>query len=73
MTLQLEMKLNNSAFTDIPEAESESETHVSGNEIARILRVLAKKVETSGTLTAGEIYILRDINGNRVGQATVEE
>ena len=41
-------------------------------EARRLLAELSKKIYTeSQQLTAGDVFILRDINGNRVGVADV--
>lgn len=49
------MKTDNAAFDPNPEME-----------VVRILRTVADKIEATGL---GEDIVLRDINGNRVGQA----
>jgi hypothetical protein len=43
-----------------------------GYEVARILRELADRVEES-ELRNGDLLRLRDVNGNRVGYATLAE
>lgn len=43
-----------------------------GYEIARILRDLADKIEENG-LVEGVVQRIRDINGNRVGYAVLQE
>lgn len=40
-------------------------------EASRVLRDLADKVRTKHDLEAGDTFILRDINGNRIGVADV--
>ena len=50
--IQIEIRTENAAFDGQPELE-----------IARILRLLADKIESTGL----EDYSLRDINGNTVG------
>lgn len=61
MKLTLEIKMDNAAFDDSPGAEA-----------ARILRYAADMVDLQeGGLGVREI--LRDINGNRVGDFTIEE
>lgn len=54
--------LDNAAFDDTPESE-----------VARILRKLTKDIENDGPFADGDVYVLRDVNGNRVGQAMFEE
>ena len=54
--LRLSMELVNDAFADD-----------AANEVARILRVLAQRIEQEGL--HNEPMRLRDINGNTVGQA----
>lgn len=41
-----------------------------GFEVARILRKLADKLETDGV--PGDEYPLHDVNGNRVGECTIQ-
>lgn len=52
-----EIKSNNAAFTDAP-----------GDELARILRALADRIESG----AEGHFVLRDVNGNKVGEAFVD-
>ena len=42
-----------------------------GSEVARILRTLADRYENDGLWD--QTHTLRDINGNRVGKATIAE
>lgn len=53
--LNIVMNLGNAAFEDDP------------GEVARILRDLADKVENG--VSEGDEFVLRDINGNKVGKA----
>ena len=57
-TFKLTLEMNNAAFVDSGEA----------NELARILRELADRIEQDG-LDSGEPIRLRDVNGNTVGSA----
>lgn len=54
---RLSIRMNNSAFEN-----------VNGQELARILRALADKIEEDN-LDNGDTISLHDINGNRVGTA----
>lgn len=45
------------------------EAEKGGRELVRILRKLADRIESTGELEHG----LMDINGNRVGELTIEE
>ena len=56
--LRLSMELVNDAFADD-----------AASEVARILRVLAERIEQEGL--HNEPVRLRDINGNTVGQALI--
>lgn len=56
--LRLSMELVNDAFADD-----------AASEVARILRVLAQRIEQEGLHS--EPMRLRDVNGNTVGQALV--
>ncbi len=40
-------------------------------ELARILRDLAKKIENNGGVVSGDEWVIRDVNGNSVGEFTV--
>ena len=40
------------------------------SEVARILKALAERIEREGA-KAGQEFVLRDLNGNKVGTATV--
>jgi hypothetical protein len=55
--LSIDMKLDNAAFDEDPAPE-----------IVRILRQLADRIESRGI---DDEILLRDINGNRVGQAVI--
>jgi len=57
----LRIETGNSAFEPDPSPE-----------VARILRELAKSIETNG-LDVGTRVRLMDVNGNTVGHATLEE
>jgi len=57
--LKIEMSLANSAFCE-----------TNGDEIARILRVLADKAE--GCQLDGVCFNLRDINGNTIGTCEID-
>ena len=59
MKYTITITCDNAAFEDDP-----------GAEVARILRELAKRCEYEGHAAPA---ILRDTNGNKVGQAEVEE
>ncbi len=61
-TLKLSIETSNSAFQD----------EGTEYELARILEALAKRIQNEGA-TKGQEYVLRDINGNKVGTATFEE
>lgn len=58
--LQIEIVMDNAAFGNDP-----------GHEVARILRVLAKRCEDSPGDAADWTAALRDINGNKVGSVAV--
>ena len=60
-TFNLTIEANNAAFEDAG----------AGNEVARILRELADRLEDS-PLVDGDEYLLRDYNGNTVGKAEVK-
>lgn len=64
MNLSLTIKNSGAAFDDEPRAE-----------VARILRDVADFLDNGGSIPQGEAMILRDINGNRCGEArhTVEK
>lgn len=66
MNLKLSMELDNSAF------ETGNDQTRSGSEIARILRAQADLME-HGNVAVGDVMSLRDANGNRVGNWTVED
>jgi len=55
---QINLNTDNDAFTDPT------------REVARILRALADRLEGA---SPGEDYPLRDINGNKVGQAVFKD
>ena len=61
-TFKLTLEMSNAAFVDAGEA----------NELARILRELADRLEDS-PLVDGDEYRLRDYNGNTVGKAEVKQ
>lgn len=65
MELKLKMEMDNSAF------DQESAAGCNGGEAARILRALADKID-GVALHHEDSYSLRDINGNKVGEAEVE-
>lgn len=54
------VECDNSAFADWP--------HI---ELADILRHLAARIESKGELKPGDDFVLKDSNGNRVGQMDV--
>lgn len=56
MTFKLTIDTTNAAFDDSPEQE-----------VARILRELAKRIEARGLPPARGVDVLRDTNGNMVG------
>ena len=56
---ELKFDMENAAFEEAPELE-----------LARILRDLAARIEVSGAGVPSE-YVIRDVNGNRVGEAYV--
>ena len=58
MEFKLSFNMDNAAFDGNPEVE-----------VARILRKLADNVE----LTQVDNYSLRDANGNKIGQANIQE
>lgn len=58
MKIQIEIETGNAAFDDRPM-----------DEVARILHVLARRLEHDGVLT--DEKKLHDVNGNRVGYARV--
>lgn len=66
MKLKIEIKMDNAAF----EAAEETSRFRNGWEPARILTDLADEIR-DGALESGEIWNLRDINGNHVGQARI--
>lgn len=62
MKLVIEIELGNAAFEDAP-----------GVECARILRELSDTLEHWGPeFSPRQCETLRDVNGNKVGRATVE-
>lgn len=61
MKLEIEIQMDNAAFEDN-----------SGSEAARILRKLADRIDGE-SCTHGDVTPLIDLNGNRVGKATVTE
>jgi len=56
--LRIEIDTGNAAFAESNEAA----------ELARILHLLAERIERNGAPMAGEPVALWDINGNRVGE-----
>lgn len=56
MSVRIHFHTDNDAFSDHPEQET-----------ARILRILAQKVESGGLPGKGGCYGAYDSNGNRVG------
>lgn len=58
MMLTVTLQTNTAAFKDCPECET-----------ARILRVLAAKIEMQGLPEGAESFSLLDVNGNKVGSA----
>lgn len=60
MDLKIIINLDNAAFGD----------GNTGNEAGRILQGLANRM-IGRELDAGDGYILKDVNGNRVGEAVV--
>lgn len=68
MTLKIEIEMDNAAF----ESGEDRPEYVDASEPARILQKLI--VGWKGTeLQHGDNWTLRDINGNKVGQAEVVE
>lgn len=65
MTLKLTIKMDNAAFED------EDIAGQRGFEAARILHKAADKLGDSELDSAGVLFSLLDINGNRVGEARV--
>lgn len=61
MKLTIEINMDNAAFEDC-----------SGTECARILRKLALRIE-GDNCRPGDVTPCMDINGNKVGNATVED
>jgi len=61
MKITLEIKTDNAAFEEC-----------AGNEVARILRVLADKVERWPGINEFKLSVM-DINGNKVGFLQAEE
>ena len=59
--LKIEMCLENEAFIENR-----------GGELARILKGLSAKMYTGNT-TAGQVYPLYDLYGNRIGHATFKD
>jgi hypothetical protein len=62
MTFAFVLNLDNDAFADAPEIE-----------IARLLRDAAGRVEGGFFGQEGRVHLLKDINGNNVGQFTQVE
>ena len=62
MKVQIIIKTDNAAFEDDPTAE-----------VARILRELAKRIDSHPHFSPGIQLRLRDFNGNEVGYCTVTE
>ena len=60
MKISIKITADNAAFEDYPAAE-----------VMRILRELADHVNRRGGLSPGDSLVLRDINGNRVGEMRV--
>jgi len=61
MKAQITINMDNAAFEDTPEIE-----------LGRILEKLSRSVQ-SQPLSVGNSILLRDVNGNRVGELTIEE
>lgn len=64
MQFQLTIKCDNAAFYDMDGNPCQ------GYEVAKILKDLAKKLESFDDVSDFE-RVLYDVNGNRVGKATV--
>ena len=62
MKVQIIIKTDNAAFEDDPTAE-----------VARILRELAKRIDSHSRFSPGIQLRLRGFNGNEVGFCTVTE
>jgi hypothetical protein len=67
MKFTLEIDLENAAF------ECHSPKFRNGQQVARILRVLAHKLEAGYHLNTSDIGKLLDGNGNTIGRWTVDE
>lgn len=72
MKLTIDIEMDNAAFEHEDEAGNPVEGYANGTEVARILKELAEKVDDM-PLAAGTKLVIRDINGNSVGSATVTE
>lgn len=56
---KIEINTENAAFDE----------HLPGHEVARILRVLANRIQAEGLPGIGRAYKMADVNGNTVGRA----
>jgi len=71
MTLTITLQMDNAAFRD--DDQPDECNHVRVDEVVRILNKLAKTIEACGLIVDDEDWPLIDINGNKVGRATVTE
>jgi len=62
MTITIKIDANNAAFEDD-----------ASQEVARILRDLAKRIEGHPHFGPGHDQALRDVNGNEVGYLTIHD
>jgi hypothetical protein len=62
MKLTITIDMDNAAFEGGP-----------GEEAARIIRARLRNIETIDANDVGTVFPLMDLNGNRVGQATVTD
>lgn len=68
MKFLLEIRCDNAAFTD---ESGDDEPTIA--EVARILEVAAKRLQSAGVISTTELMPLVDMNGNRVGHFEFED
>lgn len=63
--IKIEFDTDNAAFQGDNEAMQEERL---GYEVARILRNLGSLIEKFGLDSEGDVIIIKDVNGNRIGK-----